>query len=92
VPLEFGQRVLIFLTEIDRVDGLPPAYYVTGGPQGHFVIGSNDTISNGLNPEQAAYRMTLDEVAALVYETLAGEPPSDAFEPVSVEDAPPVLP
>lgn len=90
--LVVGARVLLFLAE-DQTDALPPpAYNVTGVTQGLFKVARNNTVVNDLDPEIQPQRMTLDEVAELIYETLAGDPPPDAFQPVPLEDAPPVLP
>lgn len=91
-PLAVGQRIVLFLTEERPSSVLPPAYYITGGPQGWFEIEADETILNGLGDASQPMRMTLDEVGALVAETLAAGPPANAFEVVSLEDAPPAGP
>jgi Tol biopolymer transport system component len=88
VTLAQGMRVLLFLFE-EHVDGdLVPAYFVS--PIGAWTVSEDGTISSagqGYNPA-GVDGMSVEEVGALVTETLAGPPSPDAHWVVPIDESP----
>lgn len=88
VELSEGMQVLLFLGEQHPDEALPPAH--VANVIGTWAISADDTISSstmGYHPP-GADGLTIDQIAALVAETLSDEPPIDAFHTVPLEESP----
>lgn len=88
LELAIGDRLLLFLYPAYPDDTLPDAFAPT--IQGVWIVAADDTLespSYAYNPP-GYDGMSLDEVHALIVEALSGEPPSDAWNPIPLDEAP----